>query len=274
MTTLIHRAGLASLFFLFLSVANLAHAQQPPATEAKSTDVKPPPAASGAETSAPVPVSTEKASAPAKGRPGVSTPDTYVHEVNGWMNFDMSTGNVKDAATSASTEIGQTLIGMQLGYGYLINDNLEPLLEVQFKQDTRTVDKFTREEQTMDIAFGLLVNLPVVSKPASARDAATQWNVPAFMRAKWIPYIGFLAGFSQSTADQGDASKSKFSDDGTFTKIVFGARYMIFDHVALNSSVRVLYESNNSSAEGATVAGADGSKLRIETRLLSLSMFL
>ena len=198
----------------------------------------------------------------------------YRHELNGSLSYDMSNGSTTDIADNSKTELKQSIIGAGVSYGYIVDDHLEPIIELQFRQDQRTVDNFTSNDQVMDVGFGLLVNLPVAGRPSSPREAATNWDVPDFMRAKWIPYVGFLAGYNSNTAEQGESNQSKFTDQGTFTKVIFGTRYLVFDHVALNSSVRILYESNKSSAEDSNVSGADGSKLRVEARLFSISLLL
>ena len=200
--------------------------------------------------------------------------EKYKHEVNGFLTYDMSSGSITDVSDNSSTELKQSVTGAGVSYGYIADDHLEPIFELQINQAQRTVDSFTSNDQVMDVGFGLLVNLPVATRPSSPREAAYNWNVPDLMRARWIPYVGFVAGYSSNKADQGETNQSKFTDQGTFTKIIFGTRYMMFDHVALNSSIRVLYESNKSSAEDSSVSGADGTKLRVEARLFSISLLL
>jgi hypothetical protein len=85
----------------------------------------------------------------------------------------------------------------------------------------------------------MLFNLPVVAEGQPAR----------LHLANWIPFGGLLL-MSEKESNSGKlASTSSANNTSLMTNLVVGVRYLPFQNIALNSSLRMSYEKSSSSAE-------------------------
>ena len=192
----------------------------------------------------------------------------YSFELGVDLHYDMTTADVKTADQSKVTELKETEMGGGLQFGWIATDHIEPILEAKYTSVTRQIAEFESTETVLDAGIGLLVNLPQ-APPYPGVDGLNK-----FMRARWIPYFGFLIGQTQAINSNGETTKTKYTDTDQTTKLVFGVRYMVYHHISFNTGLRLLYEKTDSNAELSEEKGASRSKMKVEARLLSLSLFI
>ena len=189
----------------------------------------------------------------------------YRHEFATGINFSRSSGEVKAADQATATTISEQRIVSNIMYGWLASEHVEPFFELQYSTIQRDVAEFNSKETRMDAGLGLLVNLPQTSNNGG----------PKFQGVKWIPYVGLLFGTSKVDDNRLlTAGAASVLDSGTFTKIVFGARWMLYPRISMNFGIRLLYEKSETQAKDSAEKGASRAKTQMEVQLFSLSLFL
>ena len=187
------------------------------------------------------------------------------HEVSVALDYNISNGTAEPAGQAAS-EITENELKLNLSYGYLIpRNNLEPIIEIEYNSFTSKIDDYSGTDTTTKIGLGLLVNLPIAEDKSS---------YGTFENSKFIPFIGFLVTNNITNIENGQTSSSKVDDSQMITKLTFGNRYKLVDHVTVNSYIRLSYENSDTGATDTSEGGAKTSKLKVEVRLLSLSLLL
>lgn len=202
--------------------------------------------------------------------------DNYSWELSSEIIYKKTQGEVKLADQESATKLSETSSGLSFMTGYLLTDHIEPFLETRYVRLERAVAEFGSSETLMDVGLGAIVNLPQPNSEAEETPAPGALPKNAFSRAKWIPYVGILFGTSSVKDSRGNsgADPATVTDGDSYTKFMLGTRWMIYPHVSLNFSMRLLYEKSKSAAALPDELGAERSKLKIETQLLSMSLFL
>ena len=194
--------------------------------------------------------------------------EAYSQEFGTSLSFDTTSGSVKSADQESSTELANQRIGATLMYGWLATEHIEPFIEFQYTSVTRKVAEFTSTEVQLDTGVGMLVNLPQSESDSGGPPVKLQ-NV------RWIPYVGLLFGTSKLTDGRALTSGTvSVSDSGTFTKFMFGTRWMIYPHVSMNFGFRFLYEKSVGTVEVPDKKGASRSRTQLEAQMFSLSLFI
>ncbi|MEZ4743872.1 MAG: hypothetical protein R3B45_15745 [Bdellovibrionota bacterium] len=191
-----------------------------------------------------------------------------IHEISSGINYGMSAGSVKTADQDAKTTLSDNDLKARVSYGIILNDNIEPIIEAQYNQSKRKVADFIEDDVSYTFALGLLLNLPIESSRKGNKTSSS------FLNASWVPYLGFLLGVGSFNSKTGNETLVSSTDAGTYTNLIFGARYLIYPHVAINMSLRLLYEQNQNEAKTTDEIGATRSELKIDFRLLELSLFI
>lgn len=202
--------------------------------------------------------------------------NTYTYEVAGTIHYSTAKGAVRASGEESDTRLSETNVGSTMMIGWIASDHIEPFLEGTYRRVKRRVDKFTTNESIMDTGFGLLINLPQVSKTSKTEGSESDGTDSEIMQAGWIPYVGILLGTSRNTDNRGTggADQSNLSESDSYTKFLLGTRWMVFPNISLNFSARILYERSSSEAKSVGTNGAQRSKMEMEINLLSMSMFL
>lgn len=122
--------------------------------------------------------------------------------------------------------------------------------------------EFDGTKTNLSWGAGLLFNLPVVSD-----------GQPALLHlANWIPFGGLLVMSETESSNGKLASTSSANNKSLMTNLVVGVRYLPFQNVSINSSVRMSYEKSSTSADADAKSGGERSKTRVQARLLGLSL--
>jgi len=166
-----------------------------------------------------------------------------------------------------------------LAYGYLVNDNVEPFLEVGYKSQTDKVGDILKTESVIEYGLGMIFNLPIPDEEKAAKNPHDKESLevatPKLSISRWIPYIGLLI-VSRQTENVGKSSTGSdmpnLSHRAMVTKLLFGTRYMIFTNVGLNFSMKVNYRDSESEATAPSTEKGTSQVLTIETNLLSLTL--
>ncbi len=228
---------------------------------------------------------TSDKTAGGKGKPSTSAEkekkkiedENYTIELSSELIYKKTQGEVKLADQESATKLAETNTGFSFMMGYLLTDHIEPFIETKYVRLERKVAEFGSSETLMDVGLGAIVNLPQVNNDEK-EDTPKAGTVPKnmFTRAKWIPYVGILFGTSSVKDSRGNtgADPATVTDGDSFTKFMLGTRWMVYPHVSLNFSMRLLYEKSKSAAVLPDEIGAERSKLKLETQLLSMSLFL
>lgn len=193
------------------------------------------------------------------------SPTTLDHEFFGSLSYITNKGSVKSAAESEPTKISQAVMSIKAGYGYIIDDHLEPFFELDRQSITKTVEAYNSTKTTTVATLGLLVNLPIASDALAGHK---------FYHAEWIPYIGFMFTKSDGNNESGTDSKSTVIGNGLSSRLTVGLRYKIFERVALGSYIRLTYATNSETATLPNELGSTSTGLGAEVQLLGISIFI
>jgi len=152
----------------------------------------------------------------------------------------------------------------ELTYGVFLGEFVEPIIEVAYTKENNKLGDFDGAKTNLSWGAGLLFNLPVVAE-----------GQPSLLHlANWIPFGGLLV-MSETESNSGKlASTSSANNKSLMTNLVVGVRYLPFQNVSLNSSLRMSYEKSSTSADADAKSGGERSNTRIQARLLGLSLLL
>ena len=185
------------------------------------------------------------------------------HEFFGTVSYATTTGSVKAADQSKATDVKGTNLGLLLGYGYVWKDHLEPIIELERHGLTHKIAEYSSNESITDVTAGLLVNLPLASDIYAGRK---------FYYADWVPYVGFAFSNRTSSDKRGIAVNSVVAKKSIISKITLGTRYRLFEHVAINSHIRISYDSSDNFATVDTKVGSTSHGLTVEVQVFGLSI--
>lgn len=149
-----------------------------------------------------------------------------------------------------------------LTYGVFLGEFVEPVIEVSYTKENNKLGEFDGTKTNLSWGAGLLFNLPVVSD-----------GQPALLHlANWIPFGGLLVMSETESSNGKLASTSSANNKSLMTNLVVGVRYLPFQNVSINSSVRMSYEKSSTSSDADAKSGGERSKTRVQARLLGLSL--
>lgn len=150
----------------------------------------------------------------------------------------------------------------ELTYGVFLGEFVEPVVEVSYTKENNKLGEFDGSKTNLSWGAGLLFNLPVVPEGQPAR----------LHLANWIPFGGLLVMSETENSSGKLASTSSANNKSLMTNLVVGVRYVPFQNVSINSSLRMSYEKSSTSADADAKSGGERSKTRIQARLLGLSL--
>ena len=197
------------------------------------------------------------------------------------LSYDASTGKVSSTPTDSGTTLNETRLGARLGCGFILSDTAEPVMELNYQNKKRKVADFKSSETSIGYGLGVLFNMPMgiaKDRKSKKRDLDDQDGEPIaksdFTNATWIPYLGFILNKKTDTESRGATNSTKVSDGDLITKLVIGTRWMVYERVSMNFSLRASYQKSTSTATDGAQVGGSVSKMEIEGRFLELSLFL
>ncbi len=183
----------------------------------------------------------------------------YTHEVSGLFNIDNFTGTADTGTATPSSALNIQLSAL---YGYIVNENLEPVAELDYLSGSGGLgsdSSDTKAGSEIRIGVGMRVNLPV---------AHSETGKKSLEESKFIPWMGFIIS-SVTASDKVGTTSLGGSNLGI--KLTFGNRYRLLDDVTINSSMRIQYDSNNTKDESS--ASVTSTSMVVELRLATISLF-
>lgn len=199
----------------------------------------------------------------------------YSHELI--MNFDyqLTNGELSSKSTADKVETQDLLAySARISYGYLVSDYVEPFIEGEYKIATETISKFEVKKNQLRYGVGVLFNIPLLIKKMSLTTLENSHGNLKFSNATFIPYGGLIFTVTDRSEEQtdksNDSSSTGDSDNTKVTKLVAGFRFKLYSHIALNTSMRMLYQESNIEATGDK--GGKTKKFTVEGSLLALTL--
>jgi len=213
--------------------------------------------------------------------PPQQQPDRYSFELQTAITYDSSSGTVASSPDDTGTKLNESRIGARFGCGFLLGDTLEPMFELNYSKYSREVSDFVAEDSSIGYGLGVLFNMPTgldrdKKKKKSEEGESEKEAMPKseLVRATWIPYLGFILAQETDTESRGATNVSTVSDGDLVTKLAVGTRWMLYEHLSVNFSLRASYQKSVSAAKDEEEVGGSVSKLELEARMLELSLFL
>ena len=160
-------------------------------------------------------------------------------------------------------------MGLRSYFGWIINGSFEPIVEVEIVQEKAKIGDFNVSGSKTELGVGALFNLPLnkISRRTRSRSRSLWYS-----GSKWIPYGGVIIKSSKDNTESGAGQSVNVQDNGLKTNIVGGCRYMVFDHIAINSWIRLSYNDAAGNVESEVNVGGETSSLTIDINLFSLSL--
>lgn len=208
--------------------------------------------------------------------------DNYFLEIQTSVDYDSSSGTVTSTPEGEPTNLSESRTDVDVGVGLLLGETFEPTLELGYQGLARKVAEFEANDTTLSYGLGILFNMPIVTdsnrsrkkqhKDSDSADAKDDRN--DLTRANWIPFLGFLVSSESSAEKRGATNVTEVEDGNLVTKLQIGLRWVVYEHVSMNFSLRASYQDAASKATDATPQGGSVRKLELEARLLGLSLFI
>ena len=203
----------------------------------------------------------------------------YYHEFVPSIKFVQKSGTAKSG--TSNTDTSEQDIQINLKYGYINENNVEPFLEVQHESSSGSVSTFSQENTILKTGLGVLFNIPVGKLESNdekkdKKEKKKRLSRRGFKGAKHIPYGGLVISQESTSKASGITSKSTTTGSSLTTKFIAGTRYVLFPHVAFNFSLKAYFETGQDSSESPEATekfeGATN-HLALEFDLLSISLF-
>ncbi|MFW7380206.1 MAG: hypothetical protein ACOH5I_15440 [Oligoflexus sp.] len=194
----------------------------------------------------------------------------FKHEFSGSFTYAHSSGATESEAedSTGNTAVKGSGIDLTMTYGYFLQNLAQPTIEVRYRSDTHKIGDLSAAANTLEFGFGVLFNVPI-----GQRDKDADPSLGRFHNAKYIPFGGVMLtkmGVEQSHQNN---EKTSVTANEIVTKLVFGTRYLLYPNIALGSSIRTFYQSENTThTVSDTEGGKAGNRLTVEARLISLSL--
>jgi hypothetical protein len=208
--------------------------------------------------------------------------ETVQHEITSRLEIDSDQGKV--SSEENETKFGSSNLRFELGYGYFINDNVEPYFEIANHTRKEKLGDLDVSSSGVSGGFGMLFNLPVGSEEPRENKKGSgskkSEDESRLLSASFIPYAGLILSYfnyNDSITNSKDASPAKRSQSDLLSKLKIGVRYTLFPHVALNSSLKISIQNStrDSVPSGSTAPekpkGAT-QKISLEADLITLSL--
>jgi len=127
----------------------------------------------------------------------------------------------------------------------------------------------------MNTTVGLIFNvgLPESNKGKKSKKKTKGVSSP-FANTTWVPYGGMLLTWEDSKDNYKKDIDNKIDSNNLLNKLIVGVRYKLYEHVYLNSQLRLslFAMKNTSNSNGENLS--DKTVTLIEFKLISLSVFL
>ena len=197
----------------------------------------------------------------------------YRHEIFGYI--DLSQGIGKISSNDQNKNLNETKSVTNLGYGYFINEFMEPFLELNVDLHHVKIGDYSSKKNFLGAGMGLLFNVPLLTrKKLLDKDNKDKGNTISPIM-KFLPYGGFVINLRNTNSTGSQSTEEKVSNNTINSKIMFGVRYFISTNIAINSWIRVYFENSQDSITELTSSQKGSvSKIVIDLRLLSLSLLL
>lgn len=193
----------------------------------------------------------------------------YTWELTSSLGYRQDTGNIQKSGESTTEKMTEKQATGDLRLGRLQGDNFEPFFTLNYDKTDRQIGTWKSTQSMMGWGIGAIFNIPI--SPYQRDENFWKYNAPLFGSATWIPYGGFVLESKSFSLDSGDTLKTTLKASELRSKLIFGTRYMLFTHVALNSWISVAYDNSKDEVTEKDPTGGTLGRVVLEARLLSFS---
>lgn len=199
---------------------------------------------------------------------GAAQAENYQHEINGSLKYLYTSGATQSDPENPRSEVNGNGIDLIISYGYFFPNLVQPIMELRYRSNSLKIGNVTEAVSDMEFGLGVLFNVPI---PKDFNKKNKEDN--KFRNARLIPFGGVMISKLGAEHNRNTEGGQSVSADEMVTQLIFGSRYMIYQNVALSSSIRSFYQSEKTTTtEGDSSSSKARNRLTIEARLLSLSL--
>ncbi len=191
---------------------------------------------------------------------------SYNHETN--LSIDYTTLTGLSQSSEDKTEVKNDVLDVNFMYGYLFQNNfLEAVIEVNYYNKVSSIKDVKKTITHVNPSFGLYVNIPL----SDLRDNNTV-KTP-FKGTHWVPYSGLLFSSEDIKEKYTMTTDHDISSNYLVTKIVLGVRYKLYNHLYLNSQLRISLNTIKDTAKSGSVEPLSSkTSTQLELKLISISI--
>ena len=193
----------------------------------------------------------------------------YDYEFMGTASVVQDAGSIQRVG-GEKEDFSETNMEVRLLSGIILGNNFEPVFEIAYVNKAKTIGEYREIIGGLIWGLGVLFNVPLGEWPAKSRGL----NAPLWTTSDWVPYGGFLIESISFNDEGGTKDKVTLAESEMRTKIIFGTRYLIYPHLALNLWLRLSYENINNEAKSSESHGGSLDRMAIDINLFSFSVLL
>ncbi len=194
----------------------------------------------------------------------------YAWEITSSFGYRQDAGDIQKPNDSTVQKMTEKQITGDLRLGHLQGDNFEPFLTINYDKTDRQIGNWKSTQSMMGWGIGAIFNIPI--SPYQRDENFWKYNAPLFGSATWIPYGGFILESKSLSLDSGETLKTTLRASELRSKLLFGARYMLFTHVALNSWISLTYDNSKDEVTEKDSTGGTLGRVVLDARILSFSV--
>jgi hypothetical protein len=194
----------------------------------------------------------------------------YGWEITSSLSYQQDTGNIQKSGEDKVEKMTDKNMEGDLRLGRLQGDNFEPIFNLNYKKTDRQIGSWKSTQSMMGWGIGAIFNIPI--SPYQRDENFWKYNAPLFGSATWIPYGGFILESKNFSYDAGDTLKTTLKAAEMRSKLIFGTRYMLFTHVAVNMWVSLAYDNTKDEVTEKSASGGTLGRVVLEAKLFSFSV--
>ena len=194
----------------------------------------------------------------------------YNWEIASALTYQQDAGSIKKSGEDTSEKMTEKELEGNFRLGLLQGDNFEPIFSINYCKTYRQIGSWKSTQSMMGWGICAIFNIPI--SPYQRDENFWKYNAPLFGSATWIPYGGFVLESKSFALDSGDTLKTTLKASEMRSKLLFGTRYMLFNHVALNTWVSVAYDNSKDEVTEKDASGGTLGRVVLEAQIFSFSV--
>ena len=196
----------------------------------------------------------------------------YTYELKGSADINYQKGSQK-AANGDKQDKSNTIITTNLQFGYFMNKVVEPVIDLSWSSDAKSVGNYKRTNGLLNWGVGVIFNLPHFYRVHDENE--NQKSDESFdFWSRWLHYGGFVLSSKSKTSKEEGEAPSEIKDSRFQSYLIFGSRYMVYENIGFNVSFKLHLANQDTEVNETSASGGSTTALQIDLNLLSLSVFL